>query len=474
MFKSVFLKYYSITAAIIGIVFIVSACAQSWFAGNLWLREKQTVMTEHAENVTGFLSENALEALNGEYLLGANLEPMLQRLADSFDGHIVVTNRSFEAILFSDESLANHIGKPLPPLLQSAIKNGTTFTVAPISGFYEDNQYCATLPLKKGETLIGYVLVTSSAKEFSEYIWQNVQVILISGTFVLLIAFVALYVLTYRMVQPLRQMAIATRHFSQGDFSYRVKVRGKDEVAELATALNHMAVSLSSVEEMRRSFIGNVSHELRTPMTTIAGFIDGMLDGTIPLDRHREYLQIVSDETKRLSRLVQSMLDLSRIDSGQLRLSPVTFDITSVVCNTLFLFEKRIDEKRIEIEGLDACSPQFVKADFDLIQQVVYNLLDNAVKFTENGGQIRLSIFRQDERTYCVVRNTGAGIPSTELPHIFERFYKSDRSRSLDKNGTGLGLYIVKFIVDLHGGEITVSSREHDFCEFRFWLPDGK
>lgn len=472
MFKSVFSKYFSVTAAIIGIAFIASACAQCVFAGNLWLRDKRTVMTEHATSVADFVSENTFEALPGEYMLSTDLAPVLERLASSFEGHILVTDPSFEIILCSDTENALHIGKFLPPFIQLSIKNGNHFSVGFLNDFYEGNQYCAYAPFHKGNRLIGYVLVASSAKEFSEYIWQNVQVVLISGTCVLLIAFIVLYLLTYQLVRPLRQMAIATRQFSQGDFSYRVRVRGRDEVAELGAALNNMAVSLSSVEEMRRSFVGNVSHELRTPMTTISGFIDGILDGTIPQERHREYLQIVSDETKRLSRLVKSMLDLSRIDSGQLQLNPVSFDLTLVACNTLFLFEKRIEEKRIHIQGIDACEPQFVQADFDLIQQVMYNLLDNAVKFTEDNGQIRLTIFRQEDRTYCTVRNTGEGIPATELPHIFERFYKSDRSRGLDKSGTGLGLYIVKTMVDLHGGEITVSSRESEYCEFRFWLPD--
>lgn len=473
MFKSVFSKYFTVTAALIFFSFVLLAGTQTLFARRYWLRDKEVMLGEHAANIAGFVSENSLEITPNQYLIPATLTPTLDRLAESFDGSALVTDTAFRVLLCSDGHQCAHIGEELPVSLRSALQNDSLFAVSRIGNFYDEAKYCSGVTLYKDNTVIGYVLVTTSAEELFEYILDNIQTFLVSGTAILIVSFVILYLMTYRLVRPLRQMATATRQFSQGDFSYRVKVRGTDEVAELAAALNGMAVSLSSIEEMRRSFVGNVSHELRTPMTTISGFIDGILDGTIPPDRQQEYLKIVSEEIRRLSRLVQSMLDLSRIDSGQLKVNPVSFDLTAITCNTLVLFEQRIENKELQIEGIDTCEPQYVTADYDLMQQIVYNLVDNAVKFTEQGGRLRLLIFRKDNRTYCSIRNTGAGIPSTELPHIFERFYKSDRSRGLDKSGTGLGLYIVKTLVNLHGGEITVSSREHEYCEFVFWLPDA-
>ncbi len=474
MFKSVFSKYFTVTAAVIFFAFVLLAGTQALFARRYWLRDKEVLLSNHASNIAGFISENSFELLPGEYVIPASLTPTIKRLAESFDGSAIVTDTSFQVLLCSEGVPCAHIGEKLPGTLRSALQNNSLFTVSRIGNFYSEAKYCSGATLYKDNTVIGYVLVTTSAAELLDYIVDNIQIFLISALAILMISFVVLYLMTYRFVRPLRQMATATRRFSQGDFSYRVKVHGKDEIAELAAALNGMAVSLSSVEEMRRSFVGNVSHELRTPMTTISGFIDGILDGTIPPERQTEYLKIVSDETRRLSRLVRSMLDLSRIDSGQLKLSPVSFDLTAIACNTLVLFEKRIEDKELQIEGIDTCGPQYITADYDLIQQVVYNLIDNAVKFTERGGRIRLLIFRKDDRTYCMIRNTGTGIPATELPHIFDRFYKSDRSRGLDKSGTGLGLYIVKTLIDLHGGEITVSSREQEYCEFVFWLPDSQ
>lgn len=474
MFKSVFIKYFTVTAAVIFSAFVLLAATQTLFARRYWLRDKEVLLGDHAANIAGFVSDNAFELLPGEYVIPSTLTPTIKRLAESFDGNVIVTDTSFRVLLCSGGVPCAHIGEELPSTLHAALQSNSLFTVSRVGNFYDEAKYCSGATLYKDNTVIGYVLVTTSAAELLDYIVDNIQIFLISALAILIISFVVLYLMTYRFVRPLRQMATATRQFSQGDFSYRVKVHGKDEVAELASALNGMAVALSSVEEMRRSFVGNVSHELRTPMTTISGFIDGILDGTIPPERQKEYLTIVSDETKRLSRLVRSMLDLSRIDSGQLKLTPTSFDLTAVACNTLVLFEKRIEDKGLQIEGIDTCTPQYITADYDLIQQVVYNLVDNAVKFTEKSGRIRLLIFRKEDRTYCMIRNTGTGIPATELPHIFDRFYKSDRSRGLDKNGTGLGLYIVKTLIDLHGGEITVSSRENEYCEFVFWLPDSQ
>lgn len=472
MFKSVFSKYFTATALIILFSFVLFAGVQVWFARRHWIEEKQVVLSEHASNVAAFVADSTLEDERGRYYIPETLAPMLHRLGSTVDGNILVTDTTFTVVACSDSETCLHIGKVLPSPLHSRLRRGSFFAVTHLGNFYPENQYCAGVNLKSNSgDHIGYVLVVSSAHALSEYVWNNTQALLLTGLSVMMLAFVILYLLTYRMVKPLRQMANATRQFSNGDFSVRVKVDGQDEVAELANALNGMANSLSSVEEMRRSFIANVSHDLRTPMTTISGFIDGILDGTIPPEKHKEYLRIVSDETKRLSRLVRSMLDLSRIDSGQVKLNPVVFDLTAVFCNTLLLFEQRIEQKEIAIEGINHCEPLMVTADYDLLQQVVYNLLDNAVKFTEKGGSISFAVFHEPGRAGYCIRNTGAGIPAAELPHIFERFYKSDRSRGLDKTGTGLGLYIVKSLINAHGGEITVRSRENEYCEFSFWLP---
>ena len=266
-------------------------------------------------------------------------------------------------------------------------------------------------------------------------------------------------------------MSAAAKQFAIGDFSYRVRVHGSDELAELGKAFNDMADSLDALESSRRSFVSNVSHELRTPMTSIGGFIDGILDGTIPAQKHEYYLNIVSGEIRRLSRLVVAMLNMSKIEAGELDLKPQRFDISEMIFRTMLGFEQLIDNKHIEVRGLDTLENNLVTADKDMINQVVYNLIDNAVKFTPEGGYIEVSSKSDIEKVIIKIRNSGKGIPSEELDKIFERFYKIDKSRSYDVKGAGMGLYIVKTIIELHGGQIVARSEPGEYAEFIFQLP---
>ena len=242
-----------------------------------------------------------------------------------------------------------------------------------------------------------------------------------------------------------------------------------DELGKLAMAFNNMASSMTTMESTRRSFIANVSHELKTPMTTIGGFIDGILDGTIPPDRERHYLEIVSAEVKRLSRLVRSMLDVAKIEAGEMKIELAPVDINDVILRTVFTFEQRIEDKHLDIRGLEA-DRVMVLADVDLIHQVVYNLIDNAVKFVNDGGYIEFSYDVQDDLTYIGVKNSGAGLSKEEVAHVFDRFYKTDKSRSMDKTGVGLGLSIVRTVINMHSGESIVRSVEGEYCEFQFTL----
>lgn len=228
-----------------------------------------------------------------------------------------------------------------------------------------------------------------------------------------------------------------------------------------------MASALSVLESSRRSFVANVSHELKTPMTTIGGFIDGMLDGTIPPEKHGEYLQIVSNETKRLSRLVTSMLNLSKIEAGELEPKRTEFDISSLIIDCLLSFEQEIEKKNIGIAGLDTIGQVKILADRDMLYQVVYNLVDNAVKFTNENGKITVSAGEKERNQLFVsIENTGEGVSSEEIGKIFERFYKVDKSRSYDVKSAGLGLYLCKTIVELHGGQIYAESVEGQFTRF--------
>ena len=357
--------------------------------------------------------------------------------------------------------------------------NGGGYTeTGTLGGMYKSTHFISVEPIVVSGKLCGAVIAAQDTDSLHEPVRAMLKMFLFSAILALAIAFVATYVMTYQMTKPLREMSAAAKQYAKGDFSNRIsvpyhKVLGgdEDEVAELVTAFNSMANALSTIETSRRNFVANVSHELKTPMTTIGGFIDGILDGTIDSSKSTYYLRIVSDEVKRLSRLVTGMLNMSKIEAGQLKIQPKEFDISAMTFKTMLGFERAIDEKKIEIRGLDKVEPLNICADEDMINQVVYNLIDNAVKFTNEGGYIEVAIKSDSEKMIFSVKNSGKGISREEAGKVFERFYKTDKSRSYDVKGAGLGLYIVKTIIDMHGGQITVNSEPGEYTQFVFWLP---
>ena len=323
---------------------------------------------------------------------------------------------------------------------------------------------------------VGYVLVVSTAETWSNLMDTTVRSVMVAALWIFLAALIALYFITERTVAPLRDMSRAVKRMAVGQYDVRVRVQGRDEVAELAVAFNQMAESLENLERMRNSFVANVSHDLRTPMTTISGFIDGILDGVIPEDQRDHYLMVVSDEVRRLSRLVTALLDVSRLQAGDRKFDMKPFDVCEVGRMILISFEQKIEAKRLDVEFECAEDNMFVLADKDAIHQILYNICDNAVKFSAEGGKLRMSFawssgeLGRNRKAVVKVYNEGQGIPPEDVPFVFDRFYKSDKSRGLDKSGVGLGMFISKTIIEAHGETIAVTSEYGKNCEFTFTL----
>ena len=318
----------------------------------------------------------------------------------------------------------------------------------------------------------GYLFLCSSGEQltqFKQQFWSN---FLLSACVMLLCASILTKLLMRKLTDPLQKVTDAAQRFGGGDLSVRVEgVEGEGEVADLARTFNRMADNIQTNDNSRGQFMGNIAHELRTPMTTIKGFVDGMLDGTIPPDMQNHYLQLVSEETGRLARLIQNMLDLSKLESGEYQVNARMFNIWDTLTGVALSAEQRINDGMIEIEGLTMDEKALVYADPDLIHQVVYNLLDNAIKFTPAGGTIRFSVEKLGPETEIAVWNSGQGISPEALPYVFQRFYKEDRSRGLHARGAGLGLNICKVLVNLSGGQIRVESQQGEWCRFVFTLP---
>ena len=344
-----------------------------------------------------------------------------------------------------------------------------------ISGLYEKARYGVGYPIswvEDGQTGIGGIVLVSSDTGNLTEMWRVLaQIFFFTAVVVFILAFIASSITSARQAKPLHEMAQAVHKFGHGEFDTRLTgYEGRrDEIGELAAAFNSMADSLSRSEARRSEFVANVSHELKTPMTTIAGFADGILDGTIPPEREKEYLKVISSETRRLSRLVRKMLDLSRLQSAEYVTAQEQFDISEVMLRVLVSLETKVNAKHLDVDTQLPEDPVEVWGDPDAITQVCYNLLDNAIKFSYEESALGISIVTRAGKAYVSVRNHGDTIPPEELPLVFDRFHKTDHSRSEDRDGVGLGLYIVKTILNNHKENITVTSQD-GVTEFTFTL----
>ena len=358
--------------------------------------------------------------------------------------------------------------------LSEVFQTGYVTTTGVIQGLYEDERFVTAVPIIDSAGYgVGIVIVSTPMDQVNAILQKISDTYLFVCVVAVLLAVGIMSIVARRHSQPLRDMAKAANAFGHGDLDARVQVDPKspDEVQDLALAFNNMASSLQQSEYQRQEFVANVSHELKTPMTTISGFVDGMLDGTIPAERHTYYMQMVSDETKRLSRLVRSMLDISRLQDQDIPEEKKSrFDLQELAGQVLISFEQKIEAKKLNVDVEFPNQPSFTMASPDYITQVIYNLLDNAVKFCPEGGNLGLSIKAGTTKLYVSISNSGQTIPQNELPLVFDRFHKLDKSRSQNRDGWGLGLYIVKTIVCRHGEDISVTS-QNGITTFTFTLP---
>lgn len=348
-------------------------------------------------------------------------------------------------------------GKFNPDEIRPVICHGIAFTITETDG-----------------TETEYFLFTNT---YTQKIEQFTRAMLLTGciSVLLMLLVYAVFISRYtlkNLVRPDTELMRVTRSYAQGDFSEMLNPEdfSSPYYQEYVQSLNQIISNLKATGEQQSQFVSNVSHELRTPMTIISGYVDGMLDGTIPKEKRTEYLYIVSQEMQRLKILVSSMLNLTKFDNGTIQIKHELFTINDLIFRTILMFGNRLEKRNITVEGLDADTVR-VYGDRDLIGQVIYNLTENAVKFVNTGGTITIRLEENKEESIFAIRNTGPGIPKDELPKIFDRFYKSDFSRSQDKTGLGLGLDIIRKILRLHNARISVSSEENVFTEFTVSFP---
>ena len=489
--SGLFRKYFLVTISIILASFVFIGGALLLLVSKLWMDEKIALLDENTFSV----AQNTSDVLKSDYLSNSGRGSVivicntLMQISNAIEADVFITDLDGDVVyckeilqsnmaLYTGNCMVHNQYKVPEDIMKQAVA-GRYRSTGTLGGSLSDVHFIVSAPVIVNDQTVAVVFSTQDIVDgLTPYIFGIFRMFFIATLVAFAITFILVYLVSYRLTRPLREMSAAAKQYATGDFSKRISIKhskirifGQDETDELIQAFNSMAQALATLEMSRRSFVANVSHELKTPMTTIGGFIDGILDGTIEKEKETQYLRVVSDEVKRLSRLVTGMLNMSKIEAGELDLKPVKFDISEMIFRTLLGFEQMLDNKCIDVRGLDTMTVNLVTADKDMINQVIYNLVDNAVKFTPSGGYIEVSSKSDTEKIIVKIRNSGKGIPSEEIDKIFERFYKIDKSRSYDVKGAGMGLYLVKTIIELHGGHITARSEVGEFAEFIFQLP---
>jgi signal transduction histidine kinase len=462
-FKTIYWQNFLLTAGVVLLTLLLLGASFFALSYNYALGERSDEMKSNAEVVSRMVAS---------YVIDGSLSGM-QELA-SFAGSVtdedfLICNLNGNVLLTSDASLANRVLTLPKEVTEGVLEGKSRFQRTTLGNIYEEKRFAVGVPIVSLGQTVGLVLAVTEAAALTA-MWRGfVGMFFMTAVTVLLLSFVVSAWVSMRQSRPIREMAEATRRFADGNFDVRMhEYEDSSEINELAVSFNNMADSLQETERQRREFIANISHELKTPMTTIAGYTDGILDGTIPPEQEKQYLHIISDESRRLSRLVRRMLEVSQIQSREvMRKAP--FDVCESMRRVLISLEKKITDRGLDVEADIPDGSVTVLGDNDLITQVIYNLLENATKFARPGSTLYLGLATSNGKALISVRNDGDTIPAEEIPLLFERFHKSDKSRSEDKDGVGLGLYIVRMILEQHKEHIAVSS-EDGVTTFTFTL----
>lgn len=515
--KSLFIKIFSVNMIIMLIAFIVmSAICYSRIASYLKDKEVSSILSASSKVYTTISEKDArIKELEKESKLYPEFNYHYRALAGNIEENtrvalaLIAANTDFSIMQITPEGEIlyryadiknfasgtielNHSGNYAPetincPKTFANILNGKYPSNLSLSEYHEEDYYVywgnmekmfaeTTLtvvkPLFRGNKLHSTIVLFIPTPQLNLLLKVITSNFLLASFISLLISTILSYAITYRISRPLKAMNKAAMKLASGDFSQRVNIDNNNigEIEELIKTFNDMAESIENSEENQRAFTASIAHELRTPMTSIIGFIDSILDGTIPEEKATEYLSICLSEARRLSKLTTELMDVSRIESGIAKLEFEPFDINECIRRQIIKYQDRISEKNLDISVEFEDETCICLCDKDSITRVFINLIDNAIKFSNHDGCIKIDVSTKSGKALISIENSGSYIPENELKHVFDKFYKSDKSRSLDKKGIGLGLYLVKNILSLHGENITVTSVKDEFTTFTFSL----
>lgn len=453
MFKTIFQRLFWTSTAIIFFVVTVVSASMFGLLSKYVHNEKLNSARKASQSIEYLTTAIATQEVDSRYM--GYYEQTLYSWAMMIDADITVVNQS--GITFASTNRERRVSANAA----QRVMNGET--VMGYDGKTRNmRSYTIGIPIRYQNKVIGGMfyfyppgIMKGTVQEFS-------YMIFISLLIAMMIAMCLIFFESRRISGPLKEINSAVLEIASGKFEKRVSIKNRDEIAQLASSFNYMADSLQHLEEMRSSFISDISHELRTPMTSISGFVEGILDGTIPKEKEREYLNIVLEESTRLARLTNEMFEMTKMTSPEYKLTITKFDIIEAVRLCIISAEQKIDDKQLHLDVWFENEVMNVMANPDAIKRVIINLLDNAIKFSYEGQTVTIRVFGRGKQVFFEIINYGIGINEEDIPHIFDRFYKTDKSRSRDRTGAGLGLSFVKKILTLHSQQITVSSTKAD------------
>jgi signal transduction histidine kinase len=425
---------------------------------------------EKAESLYSEASLIANTYANGLYASETDLETVkaqLDYLAVYLESVIRIINPSGRQVLDTDTPI-NVEEVIMIEEFDPTETGGSYYMVGNFFNSFEGDMLSVIAPITTNYKVKGYVTIHCDMADIVESCNSLLNISYITLVILLLLSLIILIFFTEIVYIPLRKITYATEQYAEGNMHYEFQVESDDEIGYLAACLNYMASQIAGAEDDQKKFVANVSHDFRSPLTSIRGYLEAMIDGTIPPEMHEKYLNIVLNETDRLTKLTNSLLMLNNLNTKGMLLDRADFDINKVIRNTAASFEGTCRKKTIAIELILTGQEMFVNADVGKIQQVLYNLIDNAIKFSHHDSVIKIETSLKKNKLFVSVKDTGIGIPKDDLKMIWDRFYKSDLSRGKDKKGTGLGLSIVKEIINCHGEHINVISTEGVGSEFIF------
>lgn len=439
---------------------------------------KQNLITEKQTNLTNqahYISQEYIIPYQKGRISAIELQDALNKLDETLNIRIWYTDTDGTFLFVSRSSGYQNLPENLYDLDRSGTLTGTFSLIGTFYDVFSEEMLTLGTPVDGIKSAnAGVITLHTPFSQISDTMKNMFINFFVPICILIILSMLLLLYLSRKVLAPLNQLSHAAREYASGNFEIKTGITSKDEIGELAANLEYMASELNKLDEYRKAFIANISHDFRSPLTSIKGYIEAMLDGTIPKDNQERYLNIVLSETQRLTKLTASMLELNKSDSYGLKLNFINFDITEIIDSTIDIFEGTCAQRYIVIRKNILTTDTVVRADKTKIQQVIYNLVDNAIKFSPHGATITITVSDANEKVFVSVKDTGRGIEKEKQTKVWDRFYKTDVSRGKDKQGSGLGLSIIREIIRAHEENITLTSTPGVGSEFTFSLKKGR